>query len=265
MPDDEKRPLFFERRHFQGTVAVVGLFSAILAIVGAPKLWNVVSDLFAGGAPPTSYTEVVLDTSASMGGPFHGNETMLQAAAHEIGESVKELTNEGLGLRRTARTCEGRSERLISLGKEHTDEVTAAAQQQRPEGRSNIVDAVIGALQDFQTPDIQSRPPSSRRLLVFTTAVNECRKRSVAQELENAISAKEISARSSLAVFALQPSAGEQSQLEALERVLGNHVTIYPAQTPEDLEEATNAVNSEYEQRAREEEQNEEAGPSLAE
>jgi hypothetical protein len=232
MGDSEKNPPFYERRMFQGTVAVVALTTAVLALIGPLK--GVIEDLFPT-TEPVSWVEVVLDTSSAMEKEFDG-ETRLQAAAQAIEKAVKELDNEGLGLRRTATSCDGKSEQLVDLGSGHTDNVINEAQNQHPEGDSNIVDAVVGGLEEFKREPIASRGPDSRRLLVFTAGVSECSNGNLGEEIAEALESADISKSSKLELIALGASEEEQAQLEEFEAVLNKyaHVKLY---TPENREE----------------------------
>jgi hypothetical protein len=232
MGDGEKSPPFYERRIFQGAAAVVALATALLALVGPLK--GVVEGLFPT-SEPVSWVEVVLDTSSAMEKEFDG-ETRLEAATRAIHKAVKELDNEGLGLRRTATSCEGKSEQLVSLDSGHTEDVISEAQNQRPEGESNIVDAVVGGLEEFKREPIASRGPESRRLLVFTAGVSECSEGSLGEEIGEALEGANISKSSKVELIALGASEGEKAQLEEFETVLKKYANV-KLDTPENSEE----------------------------
>jgi von Willebrand factor type A domain len=235
MGGDKKSPPFYESRTFQGTVAVVALVTALLALVGPLK--GVVGDLFPEGEEPVSWVEVVLDTSSAMEAEFDG-ETKLEAAAGAIQKAVKELDNEGLGLRRTAPSCEGQSKQLVGLDSGHADDVIDEAQSLQPEGESNIVDAVVGGLQEFKREPIASRGPESRRLLVFTAGVSECSDGNLGEEIKEELEGAEISKSSKVELIALGASEEEKAQLEEFETALEGvaHVQIQLPENSEELE-----------------------------
>ena len=230
--DDKKTTPFYERRIFQGTAAVVALATALLALVGPLK--GVVEDLFPT-EEPVSWVEVVLDTSSAMEKEFDG-ETRLEAATRAIQKAVKELDNEGLGLRRTATSCEGNSEQLVDLDSGHAESVVAEAQKQHPAGESNIVDAVVGGLEEFKREPIASRGPESRRLLVFTAGVSECSEGNLGEEIGEALEGAEISKSSKVELIALGASEAEKAELEEFETVLKKYANV-KLDTPENGEE----------------------------
>lgn len=222
-PDDGKKGTpFYESRAFKGTAAVVALVAAILALVGPLK--GVVADLFPS-EEPVSWVEVVLDTSSAMEKEFDG-ETRLEAATRAIQKAVKELHNEGLGLRRTATSCEGESEQLVDLDSGHTESVVAEAQKLHPQGESSIVDAVVGGLEEFKREPIASRGPESRRLLVFTAGVSECSGGNLGEEIGEALEGAEISKASKVELIALGASEEEQAELEDFETVLKKYANV---------------------------------------
>jgi hypothetical protein len=233
MDDGEKKEAFYERRAFQGTAAVVALATAVLALVNPLK--GIVDDLSSDGTEPVSWVEVVLDTSAAMDKEFDG-ETRLQAAGDAIEKAVKELNNSGLGLRRTATSCDGNSEQLVELDSGHADEVIDEAQSQSAEGDSSIVDAVVGALEEFKREPIASRGPDSRRLLVFTAGVSECSSGNLGEEIGEALESADISEASKVELISLGASSDETAQLEEFEARLGEfaNVKLY---TPESTQE----------------------------
>jgi von Willebrand factor type A domain len=246
MGDGEKRGPFYEHRAFQGTVAVVALATAVLALVGPLK--GVVDDLFPT-TEPVSWVEVVLDTSSAMEKGFDG-ETRLEAASQAIEKAVKELDNSGLGLRRTATSCDGESEQLVGLGSDHTDEVISEAQSLSPVGDSSIVDAVIGGLEEFNREPMASRGPESRRLLVFTAGVSECSSGDLGEEVAEALESADISkSGSKLELIALGASGEEKTQLAEFEEELDEYakVKVYTPENSEELnsvaEEASESAN----------------------
>lgn len=168
---------FYERRWFLGLAAVVGLVGAVAALVGPPKLWDVVADRFSSELPAYN-TEIVLDASAGMGMPFGASRTKLDAAADAVAEFVAPFKNEGFALRSFGGRCKGEGEAgrlLVDFGEDHGDDVRVAAAEQRPNGKSNLADAVIAAVDDFSDEDRFPDPDSPRRVVVFTGTVDECR------------------------------------------------------------------------------------------
>jgi hypothetical protein len=247
MGDGKQKPPFYERRTFQGTAAVVALATAVLALVGPLK--GIVDDLFPTTEPVT-WIEVVLDTSSAMEKGFDG-ETRLEAATQAIEKSVKELDNSGLGLRRTATSCEGESEQLVGLGSDHTGEVISEAQNLSAAGDSSIVDAVIGGLEEFNREPMASRGPESRRLLVFTAGVSECSSGNLGEEVAEALESANVSkSGSKLELIALGASGEERAQLAEFETELGEYakVKVYAPKTSEELnsvaEEASESANT---------------------
>jgi hypothetical protein len=230
--DGKKGTPFYESRVFQGTAALVALATALLALVGPLK--GVVDDLFPT-EEPVSWVEVVIDTSSAMEKEFDG-ETRLEAATRAIQKAVKELDNEGLGLRRTATSCEGNNKQLVDLDSGHTENVINEAQNQRPEGESSIVDAVVGGLEEFKREPIASRGPESRRLLVFTAGVSECSEGNLGEEIGEALEGAEISKSSKVELIALGASEEEKGELEEFETVLKKYANV-KLETPENSEE----------------------------
>jgi|GEM_PF-3505909 len=208
-PNEETSRHFYEHPAFKGTAAVVALVAAALALIG--PLSGVFDDLFPDSPPPVSWVEVVLDTSVAMEKEFDG-QTMLEAAAASIGKTVKELENEGLGLRRTATSCKGRSEQLVELDSGHAEEVTEEAMSQRPRGKASIVDAIVGGLQEFKREPIANRGPASRRLLVFTAGVSQCGEEDLEEEMTEALKEADISQSSEVEVVALGRSGSDGAQ-----------------------------------------------------
>jgi len=234
---------FWERGWFKGVVAVVGLVAAVWALVGAPRLWDVVADALSSD-PPVSYTEVVLDTSSAMGEDFAGKgETKLDAAARAIRQTVGELDNEGLALRRTGSDCGGSSELVVDFGSDQADEVASTAQKQQPSGSPNLTGAVIAALDDFKTPGRSDGPPSTRRVLVFTAGVDECFEGDAVEKIGAELEGAEISKSSSLTLIALKSSGQDLRRLKELEEALSGYAYV-DSRTPETVDELDQAVEN---------------------
>jgi hypothetical protein len=230
MADVQGSAPFYERRWFKGAAAAVALAAAVLALVGAPKPWRVVADIFSGGSVALSNTEIVLDTSSAMAGEFESGETKFDAAVRAIGQSG-ERDDEGLALRRTSIGCEDEGELLVDFGTGHRDEVLSKAGEQHPDGESNIVSAVIEALGDFRTDQqLQEGPASTRRVLVFTTGRDECFSGNAARKIEAELEQAQISA--SFTLIALKASEAELEWLKALEDALESAHAYVETRTP---------------------------------
>lgn len=242
MADGEKgRAPFYERRAFRGTVAIVALTTALLALVG--PLRGIVEELFPT-TEPVSWAEVVLDTSAAMKKEFDG-ETRFEAATEAVAETVKELDNFGLGLRRTAVTCKGTSDQVVEMKSDHTDEVIDAARDLEPEGESSIVDAVVGGLNEFAQEPMARRGPESRQLFVFTSAVSECSDGDLAGELADVLEGAEISKASKVRLIALGATSEEKAELERFKATLGEYVDVPPEIATPQTTETLNVLANE--------------------
>jgi hypothetical protein len=226
------RPPFWERRRFQGAAALVGLVGAVWALVGAPKPWDVVADLFSSELP-SSNTQIVLDASAAMSAPF-GDGTKLDAAAEAIGDYVVPLSNEGLALRRFGGGCEEAGELLVDFGEEHADEVQAAASAQQPEGESNLAYAVRAAIDDFASEDFPD-PDGPKSVLVFTgTGEDDC----VGNAPDEVRRALERSGVDAVFKFVgVKVPQSERTDLRNLRDALGERAEVEFVDTEEDLEE----------------------------
>jgi von Willebrand factor type A domain len=233
MPDGERNPPFYESRTFKGAAAVVTLATAVLALIG--PLNGVVGALFPSGEKPVSWVEVVLDTSAAMEASF-GGKSKLEAANGAIAKAVKELDNEGVGLRRSATSCDAKSEQLVDLAAGHNDEVIDEAQSQQPKGDASIVDAIVGGLEEFRREPMASGNPGSRRLLVFTAGVNECSHGDLAAEIAEELEGADVSKASKVEVFALGASSEEERRLEEFKSALGEYANV-KLHTPESTRE----------------------------
>jgi hypothetical protein len=236
--DGKNKAPFYEGRRFKGAVAVIGLVSALIAVTGIPKLSEVVSDL-SSASVAVSNTEIVLDTSADMGGRFEGQLTRLDAAVSAI-EQAGERDDEGLALRRTSPTCGGEEDLLVGFGTNHKGDVLDAAEEQRPAGASNIVNAVVEALGDFRNEAEFSGPSSTRRVLVFTTGRDECFEGDVASKIGGELEAAQVSA--SFTLIALNVSGEALRQLEELRNALKAADAHVETRTPESSEELEGVV-----------------------
>lgn len=240
MADAKGGAPFYERPGFKGTAAVVALATAIFALLGVPKLWNVIGDVFAGEGVAVSNTEVILDTSSAMGDPFEDEgETKLDAAVRAIGQSG-ERDDEGLALRRTVPSCEEDGELLVDFGTDHKGEVLSVAEEQQAEGKSNIVNAVIEALGDFRTNPEFAGPRSTRRVLVFTAGQDDCFEGDVAGKIKAELKGADISA--SFTLIALKASGEDLERLEELENALLSADAFVETRRPETTEQLEDVV-----------------------
>lgn len=251
MPDDTKGHSFYERRWFRSVVAVLGVVTAVLAIVG--PLRSVIGDLFPDPTPPSFNAQVIFDTSEAMGGPFQGEETRREAGLEAL-RSSRFWPTEAVGLRRTDPSCaEGDpDDLLVPLGTGHTDEVHAAAEEQKPEGRPNLVGTLFAALSKFSEPPYDDYPPYKKRVIVFTAGVDRCG-RDPAAELDELLgdSGAQL-ARSQFKLFGLKSSPREGRRLTRLKATLeraGAEARIWPAENRRQLFRGVEEMNQEGEAR----------------
>lgn len=230
---------FYEDHRFQGTVAVVALVSAIWAFGGFPSPWSIVSEIFEEEAAAVSNTEIVLDTSAAMDERFEGDETKFDAALSAI-EQAGQREDEGLALRRTGAECGDGGKLLVEFGTGHEDDVLEEANDQEPEGKSNILSAVIEAVGDFRNERRFNGPPSTRRVLVFTSGQDECFEGNVAGKIAAELEEARVSA--SFTLIALNASGEGLRQLEELKDALQAADAYVETRTPDSTEELEDTV-----------------------
>lgn len=236
MADDKGSTPFYEHPRFKGTVAVIGLVSAVFALVGVPKLIDVIGDAISTDkAVALSNTAVILDTSAAMGQPFEAGDTRFDAALKAMGQAVPG-NKEGLALRRTGPECGGEEEEpLVDFGTGNRQAVLGEAEAQRPGGKSNIVKAVIEAVEEFRSNPKFNRPDSTRRILVFTAGRDDCFSGNVADKLSAELKDDRISA--SFALIALNASGQGLIQLRELKSALKSAGADPEIYTPDDQDE----------------------------
>ena len=208
MADGQKQPAFYERHWFQGTVAVVGLVSAVWALTAAPSPWKIVSDAFEASVAQTN-TAIVLDTSAAMGSSF-GGETKLAAAQRAIADYTVSRSEEGLSLRNTAGGCGESGERLVELAPNQSDEVREDAADQQAGGTSNLTHAVVKTIVELANDE--SLHGKTVRVMVFAGGTDECGVEDPAEEIQGAAVGGQ--ARASIEV----PAAGEFGETRFPER-----------------------------------------------
>jgi hypothetical protein len=179
---EDARP-FYEEQWFRGAAAVLGVAGVVFGLVGPPKLWDVIADLFSDDLPPSN-TEIVLDASAGMGVPFGGGEgeTKLSAAARAVASYVVPHANESFALRPFGGGCDDAGDLLVGFGAEHGDDLSEAARGLAAAGKSNAANAVLAAIDDYS--DAGRFPPErtfSKRIVVFTGTADECSGESAAE------------------------------------------------------------------------------------
>lgn len=250
MVKNEKGSAFYEQPLFKGVVAVLGLVTAILTIVG--PLRGVVEGLLPSAETPTLNAEVIFDTSAAMEKSLQGKEKRREAALEALGNS-RFWPSEGVGLRRTDPDCgEEPSDVLVPLGTGHVDEVQAVAAEQESEGTPNLVAAIFAALSEFAEPPYSEDPVSDKRVLVFTAGVDQCSE-DPAGELEHLLKGSGINrAKSEFKLFGLEASSKETRQLKGLEDALksaGAYARVWTPDSNEGLNRGVEEMNAEAEER----------------
>lgn len=171
MAEPEKNPPFYEHRAFQGAVAVIGLLTAVWALIGAPRPWSVATEITAVEAPPLSNTEVVLVADRSMGESFDG-ATKMDAAVEAIDVIGQATSNQGLALRRGGESCGDPGEQIVGFGSHHGDDIATAAEDVVPAGQADLSSAVNGALDDLEDPSL--KPSSRKGVIVFLGGKDKC-------------------------------------------------------------------------------------------
>jgi len=233
---------FHERRWFRGVVALLGLATAVWGFLGAPRPWQVATDLTANELP-LSNTEIVLDASSPMARRF-GGQTKLEAAAEAIERYVVPLSNEGLALRRAGGGCDESGELLVGFDDDHQDEVSAAAAAQGASGRSNIAYAIRAAIDDFSSDRFQG-PASTKRILVFMGGSDQC-----AEDPSDEIRSELQRSGIENAVFrlvALKVSGKEQRRLRDFKQELAPYADV-EIRTPDTAQEFEEIVEVEAEE-----------------
>jgi hypothetical protein len=236
--DPQEKPAFYERRSFQGTVAVIGLLTAIWALVGAPKPWQVASELSATTVTLTN-TEIVLDASARTAAPF-GPGTVLRASQEAVARYVAPYSNEGFALRRAGGGCDESGEPLVRMGPDHSEDVRDAAFETRPAGKLNLGNAVRQAVDDFQASEYKA-PQTTNRIVIFTSGEDEC-ETDAAAEIREALAYSEVDV---VTIFALSPSRSELKHLTTLRRAISpvvDHVMLRTPETKKQLDKVVKRV-----------------------
>jgi hypothetical protein len=177
--------------------------------------------------------------------PFEGDETKFDAALGAIAQAG-ERDDEGLALRRTGAECGSSGDRLVGFGKGHREDVLNEARDLQPEGKSNLVSAVIEAVGDFRNEPAFNGPTSTRRVLVFTSGEDECFEGDVAGKIQAELADAKVS--TSFTFIALKASGAALRQLEELKDALKAVDAFVETRAPKstgELEEAVGEVKEE--------------------
>jgi len=225
------KPPFYERPRWLATVAVVALAGAIWALTGAPTPWQIVKDLTTAKLPRNN-TMLVLDASRTMGHPFTGKQTKLDVALSALESFTIPLENEGLALRTFGGSCKKSGRVLVDFGAEHADEVHDASTGLRPRGRSNLVNAVRAAIDDFADGD-RFPDDGARRIVVFMGSIDECVGPAAARDIANDIKHSKIGA--TFKFVGLKLGRKSRQRLVRFEKALGRRAEVAFATTTSEL------------------------------
>ena len=232
------KPPFYQRPWYQGIGAVVALLTAVWALVGAPKPWDAIGDIFSSELPANN-AEIVFDASEEMNRPFDQpgtNLSKLEAASDAVRTYGSPISNEGLALRRVGDSCSEPGPRLVDFGADHGDDVADVAAEQRARGESNLAATVIAAIDDFADSDRFPDPDAQKQVVIFAGTTDECQtqaNRRIREKLEEA----DIEADFELIGVRLSPA--DQAELRRLKMALGGkNVDVHFASTTTEMEEA---------------------------
>jgi hypothetical protein len=230
----QQPPPFYERRSFQGAVAVVGLLTAVWALVGAPKPWSVAHDLTVTKVP-LSNTEIVLDTSGAMAKPF-GDGTKLEAATDAIAKFAASSSSSGLALRQTGGGCYDDGDVLVGFGAEHGDDVREVAAGVHAGGVSNVINTVRGAIDEFTSERFRD-PSSTRRVVVFMGGEDSCVE-AAGNEISDALDG--LGVDTTFRMYALGLSDREMKSMSHFKAEVADYakVEVLPVASKGDLEKA---------------------------
>lgn len=224
-----KKP-FHERSSFKAAVAVIGLLTGVWALLGAPKPWEVASDLTANPLPLRN-TEIILDASGHMGEEF-GKATKLDIAAAQVGRYVAADDTIGLALRRVGGSCE-EADQVVGFDDGQSDEVREAAAEQQPAGKANLSVAVRAAINDFSGESFH-RPGAENQVVIFAGNIDECDELA-GQEIRDELESANI--HPVFQVFAIKVSKQAKKSLDGLKQQLRGvaRVEIRTADTVQQL------------------------------
>lgn len=100
--------------------------------------------------PPRLSVLILVDTSRSMRQPFGRYKTKLGAVRAQIVKYARERPDSAIGLRFTGGDCSGGYvEPAVAFDRKNTNEIEAALQDARPQGKSNFASGLSGAVNDF--------------------------------------------------------------------------------------------------------------------
>jgi hypothetical protein len=218
---EQVEPPFYERRWFQGAVAVVGLLTAVWAFSGAPKPWQVASEISATQVT-LSNTEIILDASEATAARFGSSGNKLKAEARAVGQYAAPLKYEGIALRRAGGSCGEEPELLVGFGTDHGETVAEAALEQEPGGRANVVQAVRAAIDEFQQAKYKE-PNTTERILIFMSGEDECRG-DAGMQIRDALERSGVNAVFRL--VALRPSRAQLGRLKRFRRQLTSFARV---------------------------------------
>jgi hypothetical protein len=240
-PDTQRRAPFYEHSWFKGGAALVGLVGAVWALTGAPKLWDVAEDLSATRFPLNN-TAIVLDGSAGMEKRFGGERTKLDAAVDAVGDYVAPFSHEGLALLRSGGGCEDEGEKLVDFGEDHQDEVREAAAEVDPEGRSNLGNAVLTALDQFVDERFDGTD-GMKRVVVFTGGGDQCIGDQAAARIRRELARTGIETVFNL--VALKVPKAERGQLGDFTKALGERAVVEFVENEDELDDSVERAQEE--------------------
>lgn len=226
---------FYEHRLFKATGAVIGLLAALWGLTGAPKPWDVASEVVRR-PPPLRNTEIVVDASARMGAPF-GQATKLAVAAEAVNRYAVGGDDVGLALRRAGGSCEEAGELLVELDDGNSDDIRTAARGLTPTGRSNIAYSVRAAIGDFEDQRFHETG-SVNQVIVFVGGGDQCGE-APGQELRDELENSNVEAR--FRFFALKVSKSGLRSLKTMQRQL-QPVARVEVRTAESVKQLYRAV-----------------------
>jgi hypothetical protein len=245
MQSADAKPPFYESRWFKGTVAVVGLLTAVFAFGGFPKPRQILHDLTAAAELPRINTEIVLDRSRAMRKSFGGG-TKLEAATEAVGKFAASTVDSGLGLRVTGGGCYGDGEVMVGPGPDHDDDVRKAIARMHAGGPSNVVGTVRRAIDEF-TQDRFHRKGSTRRIVVFMGGEDRCAEEA-GEEVRDALKGSGV--ETTFRMYALGLSKREAVSMirfqAALHRVA--RVEYWPVENRKELDKAVTEEAEEIEE-----------------
>jgi hypothetical protein len=228
----EERTHFYEKPWFRATAAVVGMVATLATLVGI--FWGPISDLFSSELP-ASNTEIVLDASEEMADEFDEGDSKLEAAAAGIGEFVAPRANEGFALRRFGGDCGEAGDLVVDFGADNGDDVRDAAAEQEPSGASNLGNAVIAALDDFNDQDKFPDQDAPRRVLIFAGTADQCLGDDAADVIRREVGRSAVDLEFQL--VGMKVSDAARAGLKSITNELGREAALVVVDDNEELED----------------------------